>query len=75
MQGRRHKKTSCTGKRCQQKQSHSLSHRECVFYTASCVQVINSLQLQHTFSSIFLSGPIQPLASHAKSENTDFCVV
>lgn len=39
MQGRPHKKTSWTGKSCQQNQSHSLSHREHAFYTAISVQI------------------------------------
>lgn len=48
--------------------------RACVSYSQLCAD-IKTLHLQHTFSSIFLSGLIQSLAPHAKSKNADFCVV
>lgn len=50
------------------------TQRTCLLYSQLCAD-IKSLQLRHTFSSILLSGLIQPLPPHAKSENAGFCVV
>lgn len=52
----------------------AFSQRACVSHNQLCAD-IKTLQLQYTFSSIFLSGLIQLLVPHAKSKTIDFCVV